>query len=144
MGIAVDTAEGLIVAVVRRADRLTVFELADEVARLGKATRAHTVSPDEITGATFTVSNIGAVGGTYGTPIIPFGTTAILSFGRIEDRPVVRHGRVEVAPVLPLSLSYDHRAIDGALGRRFLAAVVANLQDAASMPGELANFNDRP
>ena len=69
------------------------------------------------------------MGGGFGTPIIPYGTTAILSFGRIRERPVARDGRVQVAPVLPLSLSYDHRVIDGALGRRFLVAVVEQLED---------------
>ncbi|MFQ5554952.1 MAG: 2-oxo acid dehydrogenase subunit E2, partial [Acidimicrobiia bacterium] len=80
-------------------------------------------------GQTFTLSNIGAVGGRYGTPIIPYGTSAILSVGRAEKRPVVRDDEIVVGMQLPLSLSYDHRVIDGATGRAFLAAVVAAIAE---------------
>jgi pyruvate dehydrogenase E2 component (dihydrolipoamide acetyltransferase) len=132
LGMAVDTSEGLIVAVVRQADHLDLAALAGEVARLGDATRSRTVSTAEITGATFTISNIGAVGGGHGTPIIPYGTTAILSFGRIRQQAVARDHKVEIAPMLPLSLSYDHRVIDGALGRRFLAKVTEDLEQPAA------------
>ncbi len=111
VGFAVDSADGLIVAVIRGADGRELFDLAGE-----------------LLGQTFTISNIGAVGGGFGTPIIPYGTTAILSFGRIDDQAVARDGRVQVAPVLPLSLSYDHRVIDGARGRRFLASVIEGLE----------------
>jgi pyruvate dehydrogenase E2 component (dihydrolipoamide acetyltransferase) len=128
IGLAVDTPEGLIVPVVRGAAVRDLFDLADEVERLSSATKARTVRAEELSGATFTVTNVGAVGGGYGTPIIPYGNTAILSFGRAADRPVAREGRVEVAPVMPLSLSYDHRVIDGALGRRFLAMVIEHLE----------------
>ncbi|MGH3460648.1 MAG: 2-oxo acid dehydrogenase subunit E2, partial [Kribbellaceae bacterium] len=84
--------------------------------------RARTLSAAELTGQTFTVSNIGAVGGSgHGTPLVPPGTTGILSLGRAVDKPVVRDGRIEIAPMMPVSLSYDHRVIDGGTGRRFLA-----------------------
>ncbi|HXF56879.1 MAG TPA: dihydrolipoamide acetyltransferase family protein [Actinomycetota bacterium] len=135
IGIAVDTPEGLVVPVVRNADRLDLWALAREVARLIEAARNRTATPEELTGPTFTISNIGAVGGSYGTPLIPWGTTAILSFGRVEEQAVVRGGRVEVAAMLPLSLSYDHRAIDGALGRRFLATVIEHLEEPALLVG---------
>jgi pyruvate dehydrogenase E2 component (dihydrolipoamide acetyltransferase) len=128
IGMAVDTSEGLIVPVVRSAAGRDVFGLADEVERLAEAARTRTVKPDDLMGATFTVTNIGAVGGGHGTPIIPYGTTAILSFGRADDRPVARDGRVEIARLLPLSLSYDHRVIDGVLGRRFLTLVIEQLE----------------
>jgi pyruvate dehydrogenase E2 component (dihydrolipoamide acetyltransferase) len=128
IGIAVDTPEGLIVAVVRTADRLDLWALAEEVSRLTEAARNRSAGLRDLTGATFTVSNIGAVGGGFGTPIIPYGTTAIISFGRAEEKPVVREGRVEVARILPISLSYDHRVIDGALGRRFLARVIHGIE----------------
>ena len=127
IGIAVDTEEGLIVPVVRGASDLDVLGLAAEVERLSEAARSRTARVDDLTGATFTITNIGAVGGGQGTPIIPYGTTAILSFGRAEEQPVARHGQVEITAVMPLSLSYDHRVIDGALGRRFLAAVIQGL-----------------
>jgi pyruvate dehydrogenase E2 component (dihydrolipoamide acetyltransferase) len=130
IGFAVDTPEGLKVAVVKGADGRDVAEIGDEVIRLAAAVRERTVSVDELRGATFTVSNIGAVGGGFGTPIIPYGTSAILSVGRGADKPVVRAGEVVVAPMFPLSLSYDHRVIDGALGRRFMAAVVEAIEQA--------------
>jgi pyruvate dehydrogenase E2 component (dihydrolipoamide acetyltransferase) len=116
------------VAVVRGADGRDLFDLAEEIERLAGAVRGRTAVAAELLGQTFTISNIGAMGGGFGTPIIPYGTTAILSFGRIDDQPVARDGRVQVAPVLPLSLSYDHRVIDGALGRRFLASVIVGLE----------------
>lgn len=128
IGVAVDTAEGLIVAVVRGAEKLDLWALAEEVARLTEATRDRTATVSDLAGATFTISNIGAVGGGFGTPIIPYGTTAILSFGRIEEKPVAREGRLEARRMLPLSLSYDHRVVDGALGRRFLARVIQALE----------------
>lgn len=128
VGFAVDTPDGLMVAVIRGADRLGIADLADEVNRLAAAARERTATAAELRGATFTISNIGAVGGGYGTPIIPFGTTSILSVGRADPRPVVRDGSVVAARAFPLSLSYDHRVIDGARGRMFLAAVVAALE----------------
>jgi pyruvate dehydrogenase E2 component (dihydrolipoamide acetyltransferase) len=128
IGMAVDTPDGLIVVVVRGADRLAPAELSQEIERLTTAARDRTARPGEVAGQTFTISNIGSVGGGHGTPIIPLGTTAILSLGRIREQPVVRDGRVEIRPLLPLSLSYDHRVIDGALGRRFLSAVVEQLE----------------
>ena len=82
----------------------------------------------DLTGQTFTLSNIGAVGGGYGTPIIPYGTTAILSIGLAAPAPVVRDGELAVGLPMPLSLSYDHRAIDGATGRAFMGALVAALE----------------
>ncbi len=128
IGFAVDGPEGLLVAVVEAANERDEAQLAAEVARLAGAARDRTIKVDEMRGATFTVSNIGAVGGGYGTPIIPLGTTAILSVGRGEQRPVVRDGELALGWEMPLSLSYDHRVVDGALGRRFLAAVVAAIE----------------
>ncbi len=131
LGLAVDTPDGLLVAVVRGADRMGLLELAAAVERAGRLGRERELGPDELGGQTFTLSNIGAVGGGLGTPIVPPGTTAILSVGRAVDTPVAREGRVEVAPMMPLSLSYDHRVIDGGLGRRFMALVLENLAEPA-------------
>ena len=128
IGIAVDTPEGLMVAVVRSADTRDVAGLSAEIVRLAAAARARTIAAADLRGATFTISNIGAVGGGYGTPIIPYGTTAILSVGRAEEKAVVRQGSVVVGMELPLSLSYDHRVIDGARGRAFLGAVITNIE----------------
>jgi pyruvate dehydrogenase E2 component (dihydrolipoyllysine-residue acetyltransferase) len=131
VGIAVDTPDGLLVAVIRDADSKGVLDLAIEVAQLGEAARERKLSPDELTGQTFTVSNIGAVGGGHGTPIVPPETTAILSIGRAKSKPIVYDGDLVIAPVMPLSLSYDHRVIDGALGRRFMALLMENLEEPA-------------
>ena len=131
IGLAVDTGEGLIVPIIKGANRMDLMEMADEITRLSTAARQRTLVPDEVVGATFTVSNIGAVGGGFGTPIIPYGTTAILSIGRAADTPVVRNGAVAIAPMVPLSLSYDHRIIDGGLGRAFMGMLMENLEEPA-------------
>jgi pyruvate dehydrogenase E2 component (dihydrolipoamide acetyltransferase) len=131
IGIAVDTADGLLVAVIRDAYGKSVLDLATEVVRLGEGARGRTLTMEELTGQTFTVSNIGAVGGGHGTPIVPYGTTAILSVGRAKERPIVEDGDLVIAPVMPLSLSYDHRVIDGGTGRRFMALLIENLEEPA-------------
>lgn len=128
IGFAVDTPDGLMVAVVTAADTKSVDELGSEIRSLATGAKDRRLSRDELTGQTFTVSNIGAVGGRFGTPIVPYGTTAILSIGRAEPAPVVRDGEIVVASEFPLSLSYDHRVIDGGTGRAFMADLVAALR----------------
>lgn len=128
IGVATDTDEGLIVPVVKGADDLSIHDLADAIIRLAKSAKGGKLTPDDVRGATFTVSNIGAVGGGYGTPIIPYGTTAIISFGRATEDVLVEGGAPAVGMVLPISLSYDHRLIDGAQGRAFMAAVVDRIE----------------
>jgi pyruvate dehydrogenase E2 component (dihydrolipoamide acetyltransferase) len=129
IGIAIDSPEGLMVGVVREVDHRSIPDLDTEIRTIAEKVRTRAAATDELRGQTFTISNIGAVGGGYGTPIVPLGTTAIVSFGRAEERAVVRHGVVEVATMLPISLSYDHRVIDGAKGRGFMAAMVAAIED---------------
>lgn len=131
VGIAVDTPDGLMVAVIKDAASKSILDLAAEVRRLGEGARARILTPGELTGQTFTVSNIGAVGGGHGTPLVPPGTTAILSVGRAREKALVIGGDLVIAPVMPLSLSYDHRVIDGGLGRRFIALVLENLEEPA-------------
>ena len=131
IGIAVDTPDGLLVAVISDADDKSVMELAGEVTRLGEGARDRKLAPGELSGQTFTVSNIGAVGGGHGTPIVPYGTVGILSVGKARLHPVVYEEDLAIAPVMPLSLSYDHRVIDGAVGRRFMALVIENLEEPA-------------
>ena len=129
VAVAVDTPDGLIVPVVHDADALGVGDLGDRIVRLADDARARTLTPALLAGGTFTISNIGAIGGGAGTPIIPAGTTAILSMGRAEDTPVVRHGAVAISSTANVSLSYDHRVIDGGLGQRFMARLIENLQE---------------
>ena len=131
IGIAVDTTDGLLVAVIRDAGSRAVLDIASEVQRLGEGARERSLAPEELSGQTFTVSNIGAVGGGFGTPIVPYGTTAILSVGKAQEKVVVSNGDLAIAPVMPLSLSYDHRVIDGAKGRHFMALVIENLEEPA-------------
>jgi pyruvate dehydrogenase E2 component (dihydrolipoamide acetyltransferase) len=128
IGFAVDTTEGLLVAVLKHADRYEEREMARKIVDLAISARDRSIDQTDMQGATFTVSNIGAVGGRFGTPIIPYGTTAILSVGRADLQPVVERDKVVAARSFPLSLSYDHRVIDGAMGRRFMAAVAAAIE----------------
>jgi 2-oxoisovalerate dehydrogenase E2 component (dihydrolipoyl transacylase) len=128
MGFAVDTEAGLMVVVVRDADRLDVRGLSDAFERLATAAIDRTIGPDEVSGQTFTISNIGALGGGHGTPIIPVGTSAILSIGRATPQPVVEDDALAIGMVAPVDLSYDHRLIDGGLGQRFLGDLVEALE----------------
>lgn len=127
LGFAVDTEAGLTVVVVRNADDLDVSDLAAEFVRLADASQDRTLGVEEMTGQTFTISNIGALGGGHGTPIIPLGTSAIISLGRADRKPVIEDDNLAVGLVAPLDLSYDHRLIDGALGQRFLSALLRTL-----------------
>ncbi len=128
IGIATDSHEGLMLPVLKDAKGRDVHDLADAIIRLAKSARSRTLTPDEVQGATFTVSNIGAVGGGYGTPIIPYGTSAIVSFGRAAAEPVVENGEVVAGVVLPISMSYDHRIIDGSLGRTFMTELIEAIE----------------
>lgn len=133
MGFAVDTEAGLMVVVVQDADRMSDADLAAEFLRLTVAAKDRSIKLDEITGQTFTISNIGALGGGHGTPIIPLGTSSIMSIGRATPQPVVEDGSLAVGLVAPVDLSYDHRLIDGSLGQRFLTDLVTGLE---SIDGE--------
>ncbi len=127
IGVAINAPDGLLVGVLRDAGEMSVLQIAQGTRRLAEGGRSRSLGVDELTGQTFTVTNIGALGGGFGTPIIPPGNTAILGAGRIADAPVAEDGKVVVRPVMPLSLSFDHRVIDGALSRRFMDSVIANL-----------------
>ena len=127
--VATDTPEGLIVPVVRDADRKSVLDLAREIAAVTEKARNRTAALSEVTGSTFTITNYGAFGGYLGTPIINPPEVAILGLGRAQEKPVARDGQVVIRSVLPLSLSFDHRLIDGATAQRFLNAVMARLED---------------
>ncbi|NIK61433.1 dihydrolipoamide acetyltransferase family protein [Kribbella shirazensis] len=131
IGIAVNTPEGLLVAVVKDAGAKSVLELAADVRRLSEQARDRSLPPGDVSGQTFTLSNTGAAGGGFGTPIIPPGTIGVLATGRAKDKPVARNQSIEIATMMPLSFSYDHRVADGAVGRRFLAMVVENLTEPA-------------
>jgi pyruvate dehydrogenase E2 component (dihydrolipoamide acetyltransferase) len=120
IGVAVDTPKGLVVPVIRDADRKGIRALAGELGETAQRARDGRISPDELQGGTFTVSNLGGIGGTYFTPIVNHPEVAILGVGRAAQRAAWNGTAFEPRLIMPLSLSYDHRLIDGAEGARFL------------------------
>jgi pyruvate dehydrogenase E2 component (dihydrolipoamide acetyltransferase) len=135
LGVAVDTPRGLIVPVLRDVDRMSIPEIARALVSLAERARQVQFTIEELRGGTFTLSNLGAVGGTYSTPIINHPEVAILLLGRSRWLPVVRGEgeRIEPRFMLPLSLSYDHRLVDGAAASRFLNEVIDYLQSPAKL-----------
>lgn len=129
IGIAIDTERGLIVPVIREVDRKSVIELAGEMGELVQRTRGGKVTLDELRGGTFTLTNAGAVGGSAFIPIINYPEVAILGIGRAQAKPVVHEGRVVVRTMLPLSIAFDHRVVDGADVVRFLMVVKRLLEE---------------
>jgi pyruvate dehydrogenase E2 component (dihydrolipoamide acetyltransferase) len=128
VGVAVALDRGLIVPVVRDADRLTVLEIARESQRLAAAAKANTLKPEEFQGGTFTVSNLGMYGVESFTAVINPPESAILAVGAATPTPVVRDGQVVVRDVMKVTLSSDHRAVDGAVAARFLQALKTILE----------------
>lgn len=129
IGIAVDTSDGLIVFVIKDADKKNILDLAKETATLAEKARLRKIDLHELKGSTFTITNYGVVGASYGTPIINYPEVAILGLGKIEDRPVVRSGQIAIRKIMPLSLAFDHRVIDGVEAGRFLGVVIEHLED---------------
>ncbi len=129
IGVAVDTPQGLVVPVVRDADRKRVRELAVELPPLVARTRDGKATLEDLRGGTFTITNTGALGGTGATPIINYPEVAILGVGRAREMPVVRDGQVAIRLILPLSLAFDHRVIDGMEAARFATDLVRLLED---------------
>lgn len=124
VGIAVDTEQGLIVPVLRDVDRKSMLEIATELNQLAERTRQRKVSLEEMQGGSFTISNQGGIGSAHFTPIVNKPEVAILGLGRGAVKPVVRGTKIEPRTILPLSLSYDHRIVDGADAARFMVDLV--------------------
>ena len=120
IGIAVDTPKGLVVPVLRNVDDKNIIELAAELGEAAGRAREGKLTLDEMQGGSFTISNLGGIGGTHFTPIINFPEVAILGVGRATIEPVWEDGEFTPRSMMPLSLSYDHRLIDGASAARFL------------------------
>jgi pyruvate dehydrogenase E2 component (dihydrolipoamide acetyltransferase) len=131
IGIAVDTEGGLIVPVLRDADKKNLFELSKDLHELTEKTRQRKVSLEELQGGTFTISNQGSIGGGHFAPIIYAPQVAILGVGRGLEKPVVAEGKIVVRTLLPLCLAYDHRVLDGADAVRFLKEIIAGLENLA-------------
>jgi pyruvate dehydrogenase E2 component (dihydrolipoamide acetyltransferase) len=129
IGVAVDTETGLVVPVLKNADHMSLRETVSAMLDLLPRAVARKATPEELTGATFTVNNIGALGNLIGTSIIPVGTTSILSVGRAVEKPVAVDGQIEIRPILEVTMSFDHRAIDGGLAQRFMARIRENLEE---------------
>jgi len=128
IAVAVDTDRGLLVPVIRDVNKKNILELSVELTELAEKARQHKVTPDDMVGGNFTISNLGGIGGTNFAPIIYWPQVAILGVARASQRPVYISGRFEPRLILPLSLSYDHRIIDGTESSRFLRWVAEALE----------------
>ena len=133
IGVAVDTPDGLIVPVVRNVEEKTIRALAVELQDLSAKARERTIRLDDLKGSTVTITNYGAFGAVFATPIINYPDVAILGTGKISDKPRVKEGQVAIRKVLPLSLTFDHRVNDGAGAAKFLTRLVAYLEDPAAI-----------
>ncbi|MEM0118525.1 MAG: dihydrolipoamide acetyltransferase family protein [Conexivisphaerales archaeon] len=137
IGIATDTEQGLVVPVIKDADRKDIYQLAAEIEELSAKARAGRLALDEVKGGTFSITNVGSIGGLLATPVINYPEVAILGLHKIAKRPAVRNGMVEIRDMTYLSLTFDHRIIDGAYAARFLARVIDILQDSKKLLAEV-------
>ena len=135
LGIAVDTEHGLMVPVLPDTDQLSLAQMGDAVIEVAESCRDRTIPRERLIGGTFTISNVGSYGGTYSTPIINYPEVAILGTGRAKERVLTKDGMFYAGLVLPLSLSCDHRVVDGAEGARFLNTVVRLLENPEQLQG---------
>jgi 2-oxoisovalerate dehydrogenase E2 component (dihydrolipoyl transacylase) len=133
LGIATQTDRGLCVPVVRHAEAMDLWQAAREMRRITEAARNHSISRDELSGSTFTVTSLGRMGGVAATPIINHPEVAILGINKATDRPVVHHGQIAVRRILHLSGSFDHRVVDGADGATFIQCVKEYLEHPATI-----------
>jgi pyruvate/2-oxoglutarate dehydrogenase complex dihydrolipoamide acyltransferase (E2) component len=132
LGVAVQTEQGLVVPVVRDCDKRSVEELRDDVDRLAEGARAGALKPEELRGSTFTVTSAGKLAGLLQTPIVNHPEVAIVSVGRIAQRPVVREGQITARAIGYVAVTFDHRVVDGARAAEFGLAVIRRLESVAS------------
>ena len=133
IGIAVDTAEGLVVPVIKNADKLSIFQLAQKIIELSEKAKERRLTLDEMKDGTFTLTNYGSIGGIFGTPVINYPQVGILGIGRILKTPVVKDDKIAVGNILPLSLTVDHRIVDGGEGTKFINHIMEYLSDPFSL-----------
>ena len=131
MGIGVATPDGLTVVVVKNADQKSIFDLANEVDRLSEAARQNKVALEDLKGSTFTITSLGPMGGMFATPVINYPEVAIVGIHKIEPRPVVHEGQIVIRDRMYMSLSFDHRVVDGAVGAEFTQYVKRFLENPA-------------
>lgn len=129
IGIATDTDAGLVVPVLKHAESRSMYELAGEITKLAEKARLGKLAPDDMKGGTCTISNIGSEGGQWFTPVINQPESAILGIGRIAEKAIIRDGEIVAAPMLALSMSFDHRLIDGATAQRAMNKIKRLLND---------------
>ncbi len=133
LGFAADTDRGLVVPVIRDAQHKSVLALARETAALATQAREGSIDAKHLRGGSFTITNIGPIGGTAMVPTINYPEVAILGMARVQDKPVVREGEIVVRRMLPLTLAFDHRVADGADAARFVSTLIRRLEDPASL-----------
>ncbi len=133
IGIAVDTEDGLVVPVVRNVDRLSIFEIARQINEISEKARNRKLTLEDIKDGTFTVTNYGSIGGQFAVPVINYPQVGILGIGRLIEKPVIKNGEITKGMVLPLSLSVDHRIVDGGEVARFLNRLMSYLEDPISL-----------
>lgn len=133
IGIAVDTPDGLVVPILRNADRLSIWEIAKSLGDLSEKARKRQLSLQDMKDGTFSITNFGNICGLYAVPIIAYPEVAILGVGRISQKPVVQEGEIRIGNILPLSMSIDHRAVDGGEAGRFLQDIMTSLSDPLSL-----------
>jgi pyruvate dehydrogenase E2 component (dihydrolipoamide acetyltransferase) len=129
IGFAADTPKGLLVPVVPNVDKKSILQISADVYAVAMRAREDKLSVDDLRGGTFTVTNVGAIGGFGSMPTINYPEVAILAMGRVTDKPVVRDGQIVIRTILPVTLTYDHRVIDGADAARFTTKLVERLSD---------------
>lgn len=137
LGFAADTPNGLVVPVIKNADQKSILEISKEILDLSKRARDGKLKPDEMKGATITVTNIGSIGGTYATPVINHPEVAILGMYKIDEKPVIKDGQLKAIKVMNYTMTADHRLIDGAVAARFLAAFIGRIENPAKLLVEL-------
>ncbi|PLX09975.1 MAG: dihydrolipoamide acyltransferase [Marinilabiliales bacterium] len=133
IGIAVDTPDGLVVPVIRNVDKKTIFELASEINEMAHKARNKEISLDDMKDGTFTITSFGSIGGMFAVPVINYPQAGILGIGRIVQKPVVKNNQIVPGNVLPLSMSVDHRIVDGGEVTRFLNQIMEYLSDPVSL-----------
>ena len=143
IGIAVQTEQGVLVPVLRGCDTATPDELAAEVARLAEAARAGTLQPEELRGGTFTITSAGKLGGLFATPLVNHPEVGILGIHRIAPRPVVRNGELTVREIGHVSVTFDHRVVDGARAAAFCLDVIGRLEQLDVLPRDVVDTADR-
>ena len=137
IGIAVDTEHGLVVPVVKEADKKSVLQIAQEITDLATKARARKLSPSEMQGGSFTITNLGGIGGSFFTPIVNYPEVAILGMSRASQQYLIQDDKPEIRLMMPVSLSYDHRVINGADGARFITKLAQLLTDPLALLSEV-------